>query len=103
MYVLVGRVNIILLEAIYGGNLTVNKCPCKECISFAICYHFKRVDLLIDECCIIRGYISDVNTALTAIRTIKPIWYIKDKQQDVLGIAENLVRYSRSIRKKNYE
>ncbi len=86
---------IILLEATYGGNLTVNKCPCEECISFAICHNFKRVDLLIDKCCIIRDYISDVNTALTAIRIIEPTWYIKDQEVSVLGIAENLVRYSR--------
>ncbi len=76
-----------------------DKCPCEECISFAICYNFKRVDLLIDKCCIIRDYISDANKALTAIRTIKPTWYIKNEEQDVSGVAENLVQYSQSRKK----
>ena len=81
----------------------MTKCPCEECISFAICHNFKRVDLLIDECCIIRAYISNVNTALTAIRIIEPIWYIEDQEANVLEIAENLLRYSRSVRKEKYE
>ena len=79
------------------------KCPCEQCISFAICHNFRRVDLLIDECCIIRGYISDVDTALTAIMIIEPIWYIEDQEANLLEIAENLLRYSRSIRKEKNE
>ena len=57
--------------------------------------------MLIDKCCIIRDYISDANKALTAIRTIKPIWYIKNEEQDVSEVAENLVRYSHSIKKES--
>jgi len=78
----------------------MNKCPCKECISFAICHNFKRVDLLIDKCYIIRDYISNANTAMTAIKIIEPIWYIKDHEVNVLSIAENLFKYSRHIRQK---
>ena len=72
-----------------------DKCPCKECICFAICHNSKRIDKLIDKCYIINDYISSVDKALITIKTIEPLWYVKDEgSSTVSAIAENLLRYS---------
>ncbi len=54
------------------------KCPCEECISYAICINSKSVTKLLDECNLIFDYINDWGTTIKAIEVLKPNWYRKN-------------------------
>jgi hypothetical protein len=53
------------------------KCPCKECISYAICVNSKSVTLILDKCELILNYMEDWNTVVETIKILKPCWYRK--------------------------
>ena len=53
------------------------KCPCKQCITYAICHKHPSVKELIDKCSILNDYIIDRKTSLKAIEIISPDWHVK--------------------------
>ena len=66
------------------------KCPCEQCISFAICVSSKSVTQLLDKCELIFDYIKDWNTTVKSIEVLKPRWYVKNPR-DLSIQAERLL------------
>jgi len=73
------------------------KCPCEECISYAICINSTSVTSILDRCELIFDYMKDSNTVLETIKILKPCWYIK-KPNDLVVEAQHLL--DRVMRKK---
>ena len=58
----------------------MSKCPCEECISYAMCINSKSVTLILEgyECELILDYMKDWSTVLNTIKILKPCWYRKN-------------------------
>lgn len=54
------------------------KCPCKGCITFAICVNSSTVGDALKKCQLVSNYIKGTKTAREVIKILKPRWYIED-------------------------
>jgi len=52
-------------------------CPCKQCISYAICKRPHKVTDLIYKCCILANYINNIERAYATIKTLVPSYYVE--------------------------
>lgn len=55
----------------------MTECPCKQCISYAICKRPHKVTDLIRECYILTNYANSMERAYIAIKTLVPSYYLE--------------------------
>lgn len=86
-------------------SATRNKCPCSQCITYAICHRSPSVKTLVDKCTIINDYITSRYRAVKVIKVIEPKWYINPQEGEpmLLEGASNIFNYSKQVRKKGKE
>lgn len=55
----------------------MTECPCKQCISYAICKRPHKIVALIYRCCILANYINTMERAYATIKTLVPSYYVE--------------------------
>lgn len=50
----------------------MNKCPCEQCISYAMCKNKYSLILVIEKCELLMDYVRSDSTAKTAIELLTP-------------------------------
>ncbi len=55
----------------------MTECPCKQCITYAICKRPHKVTDLIHECYIISNYLNSMERAYAIIKTLVPSYYLE--------------------------
>ena len=53
----------------------MTECPCKQCISYAICKRPHKIVALIYRCCILANYINTMERAYATMKTLLPSYY----------------------------
>ena len=74
------------------------KCPCKECISYAMCKNGNSVIEAMDKCESLMDYIRSESTAKTAIETLTPPYYNPDNPTSMVKMATHIL-IDRSMRR----
>ncbi len=84
------------LQSIKGLN-QLDKCPCEQCISLAMCISRKLVRVSLLKCVLLGRYITSERTALAAVECLKPLWFQKHDPGDKKTQAETsgIVRYAK--------
>jgi hypothetical protein len=72
------------------------KCPCEECITYAICHNTHSIKRLVDKCSIVAKYITSKEKAIIVIKAIGPKWYINpsDGEPKLLEGAVNIYNHA---------
>ena len=79
----------------------MSNCPCRKCITYAICHKSPSIKTLIDKCTIINDYITSRYRAAKVVRIIEPQWYTKPREGEPLMSegARNIFNYAHEITK----
>ena len=70
-----------------------NKCPCEQCICYAMCKNRYSVILLMEKCELLMDYIRSGSTAKIAIELLTPRHY----RSNTIEVAVDLANMMRSI------
>jgi len=69
----------------------ITECPCKKCISYAICIRPYKIIDLIYNCSILTNYINNMERVYTTIKTLIPSYYVE-------ADTDNMFSYEPSAR-----
>jgi len=78
----------------------MDKCPCKNCITYAICKGSK-ICRLFEKCEMILAYVQDMDSVTAAIKTIQPP-YANYALPTVQYNADIILSKAKTLRKFNH-